>query len=169
MRPWRDFLAVEAVDFTLPGRAVRDLLMTDFGIDDEWAMQARKSLLNSSQSKEEWAMRRVRMHVDSVAAIGRFAARGYVDAISDESGARIRRLTARCESVVGDYGSHPWFQGRAILGAAEQPVMTAWFDGVLYPTFTPGTRPVLLRAERSRVGAQNVTRFAMEEVQWSAS
>lgn len=162
---WTDFQALRPIALDVPAAVLTDLLMSDFGMDDDWAMVARVALLKE-RGNDAARYVKVRFHPDSCASILAWTS-GFAASSSVASERRQHRLSAKCREALTVHANHVWFKGRCLQGATGHPSLPAWLDaGVLYPTRTLGTSPVILHPAPMQAGSGvAVSRFTIEEVE----
>ena len=168
MTPFSEFTAVRPVTFEMPSQSCRDLLCTDFGLDDEFAMQVRETILKAKTQNVLDVD--IEMHADGLAALSVFLRHRYPGIRHDSEGSwrRLHRLGIRAEQATGKLAMHPWMQGLALRGKIHE-IRTGWTDGFFLRAFrmrADSFRPVILLPRHEQQATGFVTRFTMTEVEW---
>ena len=142
---------------------IRDLLMTDFGMDDQSAMDARLAFL-AIRGPDTIHHNRIDLHPAGLHALQAWLAEQRFGQRPEER--RLARLRERCKEARGLYEAHPWFHGRRMEGSGNGP-LPAWYDsGLLWAFPTRDAEPVILRPITTKAShGMNVTWFELERIQ----
>lgn len=141
---------------------VRDLMLTDFGMESVWAMDARHAFLDI-KGVETISANRIELHPAGLDALQRWLFdQRFTDRPEDR---RLARLRDKANEAREDHAAHPWFHGRRINGASDESI-PAWFDsGLLWAFPNVDAQQVILRPVVTKAAhGMNVTYFEMEKV-----
>lgn len=163
-----EFRSLRPVKLAVVYNVVRDLLLTDFGMESDWAMDARQAFLDI-RGHDTIYDNRISLHPASALALYTWLGSQRLDSARPE-GRRLRRLVRETGRMMMQHAAHPWFHGRRIPGSTADP-LPAWFNaGFLYAYPPPSNNPVILRPVVSKgPHGMNVTYFEMEKVECPTS
>jgi hypothetical protein len=165
MTPFREFANLRPIELDLVHAVIQDVLLSDFGMESDWAMNARDQFL-AAREIDRIGDIPVTLHPAELTALQEWL-RSEPRQVGSPHDRRLRRLAARAADASIAHRGHPWFKGVRLNGS-NHPALPAWFDGVMLHPFNgyPGDQPVILRPTTTRAAhGMNVTWFTIEEVE----
>lgn len=166
---WDAFASLAPIELEVTALVIHDVLMSDFGMDDDWSMRVRRILLKAKDTDRVKDVK-VRLHPDGCMALWNWLAdQRYSKRSEIPRDRRMDRLRDRLADGTWEHARHPWLCGRVMLGSHfDKPSLPAWAgDGLLFPTQVARTRPVILRPIPAKAGnGLSITKFTIEEVTW---